>query len=215
MLILFSSLQGETIFPSVNDDWSKVVVMLNRKESKAHNDFLFTMLDYPLDKYKGFDKPVPIRAQIILFKRFRNSGFPGPLTVSNESEIWKKNRAHLEKWLNLNYSKIAYNEDGTHYFTEAPIGVNHITGETILIEYLRQNASAFRETKTFSEKNEVRALPNSYEVTIPNSLKGKPELLKKPALSEESKSRFFPWWLLGIVGLITLLGFILLKGRSK
>jgi len=59
-----------------------------------------------------------------------------------------------------------------------------------------------------------KPLPDSEETQIPKTL----ERESKPFLessSETGKSAFFSWWLIGIVILIVVLGFIFLKSKPK
>lgn len=55
-----------------------------------------------------------------------------------------------------------------------------------------------------------KLLPNQNEV---NELRRPKE--QESASSKTEKTTSFPWWLLGIVGLVVVLGFMLLKGKSK
>ena len=145
-IIFLSILKGEIVFPTLDDDYAEVLRKINYPESKEHNDFLIKMLDFSVSKGRSINKPVPTRAQIKLFERFRNAGYPRPM-IGNEPEWLERNKSNANQWLKLNYSKIAYNENGTHYFNTPPIGVDHMTGEIIPIESSEQKEEVFRETK--------------------------------------------------------------------
>jgi len=78
----------------------------------------------------------------------------------------------------------------------------------------RRNAG--EKPQTEFEKNQLTAF-RSHDGKASESLpEERPEkTLPKTPSSEDAKPGSFSWWLLGIVGLSILLGFILLKGRSK
>ena len=60
-----------------------------------------------------------------------------------------------------------------------------------------------------------KPLPDSEENQTPKSLDRESKPLPEKASSKPDKPKPFPWWLLGVVGLIVVLGFMLLKGKSK
>lgn len=93
---------------------------------------------------------------------------------------------------------------------------NYFEGRKELPRLIAKNGSGYLDAEVKSyplliegEKRPKKSPPSKDEV---EELRKQEERESSP---EADKPNSFPWWLLGIVGLIVVLGLLLLKGRSK
>jgi len=128
-------------YPSLKDDYHTVSRSINQAKSQKHNKHLIMLLDYPIENSVG-NTPIAYSAQNRLFKRFRAAGFPHcPNYGVVKLDKYQNHIDNAKKWWELNEHKIRYNEDGSHYFEEPPIGVQTYTGELIPYEEIRVKLS--------------------------------------------------------------------------
>jgi len=137
-------------------------------------------------------------------RRGANKLYPSKIKVNLDWFYWRR-----DKEVNEAYAEANFASPPAEYSTislEPPSGKiydGRDWGKKSLEDWRKNNPE---EAKEYDERQ-----AKANQASQKRELKQLPET----ASPEENKLNFFPWRLLGIVGLIVIFGFMLLKGKSK